>query len=130
MRTFRLARIAAEAEGLRLRTQARRTVVRLALALIGAAFLITALGFGHAAVWFALRWYAGMAPWATALVVGGIDLVIALALVLIAAMSGPGRVETEARMVRQRALENAAGSIAIGTLLVPALRMGIGMLRK
>lgn len=130
MRMLRLARIAAEAEGLRLRRQARRTVVRLALVSIGLAFLAVALAFGHVAVWFALRFGANMAPWAAALVMGGIDLAIALVFVLIAALSGPGRVEVEALQVRQRALEQAAGTLAIGTLLVPAVRVGLGLLRK
>lgn len=130
MKTLRLARIAAEAEGLRLRRQASRMAVRLVLAGVAAAFGAAAVALGHVAVWFALRSGAGMVPWAAALVLGGIDLVIALAFLLIAALSGPGRVEIEALQVRQRALQQAAGTLAVGTMLLPAFRIGLRMMRK
>lgn len=130
MRTLRLARIAAEAEGLRLRRQVRRTAFRLVLALIGLTFLAAAAAFAHVAVWYALRWNAGLPPWATALVVGGGDLVIALFFVLIAVRSGPGRVEIEALEVRQRAIANATSSVALNALLVPLVRALMDALRR
>jgi uncharacterized membrane protein (DUF485 family) len=130
MKTLRLARIAAEAEGLRLRRQAKRMVVRLVLAVIALAFMAAAVALGHVAVWFALRVGANMVPWAAALVLGGIDMAIALAFVLIAALSGPGQVEVEALQVRQRALQQAAGTLAVGTMLVPAVRVGLRMMRR
>ena len=59
MRTLRLARIAAEAEGLRLRHRAQRTAVRAASALIALAFLLGAVVFVHIAAWFWLRLVLG-----------------------------------------------------------------------
>ena len=55
MRALRLARIAAEAEGLRLRYSAQRTVMRAILGLVALAFLFGALVFGQIAAWYWLR---------------------------------------------------------------------------
>lgn len=118
MRTLRLARIAAEAEGVRLRAQARRTMVRAVLGLIALGFLAAAIAFGHVAVWFALRQGAGWADWAAASAVAGGDLAIAVVLVLLAARSTPGQVEREALLVRQRALDGATSGVALVTELV------------
>ena len=76
LRPLRLARIAAEAEGLRLRYVAQRTVTRGIVGLIALIFLLGALGFFHAAFWFWLRRHFE-SP-ATSLIVAGGDLLIAL----------------------------------------------------
>jgi len=130
MRTLRLARIAAEAEALRLRKQAQRTVVRLAVGVIALIFLAWCLVFAHAAAWFALRVGAGVASWGSALIMAGGDAAIALFLLLLVARSSPGRVEQEALEVRRRALENAAGGFALASLLVPGLRLALDWLRR
>jgi len=130
MRTLRLARIAAEAEGLRLRRQAQRTVVRLAIGVIALIFLTMGLAFAHVAAWFGLRQNAGIAPWATALIVAGVDAVMALVLLLIASRSSPGRVEQEALEVRRRALESATAGFALSSLLMPTVRLALGLLRR
>jgi hypothetical protein len=130
MRTLRLARIAAEAEGLRLRRQARRTAVRLAIGLIALIFLGWALVFGHVAAWYWLREGAGWAEPGTAMAITGADLVIAVFLALLAARSSPGRVEMDALQVRQRALESATSGFALTTMLVPAVRLALNLLRR
>ena len=130
MRSLRLARIAAEAEVLRLRRQVQRAVIRLVLALIALPFLAAALAFAHVAAWFALTLHAGLPPWATALMLMAADLVLGGLLVLIAVFRGPGRVEIEALQVRQRALENAGVGLSVAGLLIPALRMATSLLRK
>ena len=114
MRALRLARIAAEAEGLRLRHSAQRTVVRAILGLIALAFLFGALVFGQIAAWYWLRM-----SWdrpATALILAGAELVLAAMLGLLAARSSPGRIEVEALAVRRRALESATSSLAFSAL--------------
>ena len=60
MRTLRLARIAAEAEGLRLRRMAQRTAIRLAIGLIALFFLFCAFAIFHVGVWFWLRDAVGL----------------------------------------------------------------------
>ena len=130
MRTLRLARIAAEAEGLRLRRRAQRTVVRVALGLIGLMFLGWALVFAHLAVWFWLRESVGWTEPGAAIVVAGADLIIAAVLVLLAARSSPGRVEREALHVRQKALASATGDFALATLLTQTVRLIVDLLRR
>ena len=83
MRTLRLVRLAAEAEGVRLREQARRTLVRAMLGMVALGFLATALVFAHVAVWYWLRQYWTETD--TALVIAAADLVIAALLAVLAA---------------------------------------------
>ncbi len=130
MRTLRLARIAAEAEGLRLRRQLQRTAIRMAIGLIGLMFLGWALAFAHVAAWFWLRQGVGWAEPGAAAAVAAVDLVVAAFLVLLMARSSPGRVEMEALQVRQQALESATSSFAIATMLVPTLRLVLNLLRR
>lgn len=130
MRTLRLARIAAEAEGLRLRRQARRTATRMAVGLIALMFLGWALAFAHAAAWFWLRDAVGWGAPGAAMAMTGADLVIAAFLVLLMVRSSPGRVEMEALQVRQRALESATSSLALTTMLLPTVRLVLNLLRR
>jgi hypothetical protein len=128
LRPLRLARIAAEAEGLRLRYVAQRTVTRVVVGLIALIFLLGALAFFHAAFWFWLRRHFE-SP-ATSLIVAGGDLLIGLIFGLFAARSSPSRLETQALEVRRRALENATSSLAYSTLATQALRVGVNMFRR
>src|SRR5579872_7434272 len=128
MRTFRLARIAAEAEGLRLRQRAQRTAVRVAFGMVAMAFLIGAVIFVHIAAWFWIR-----ASWEhqyAALILAGADFVLAMVLAFLASRSAPGRVELEALAVRQRAVESAVGSIAVSSLMFQGLRLMTNMVRR
>jgi len=51
------------------------------------------------------------------------DIVLAAVLALLAARFSPGRVEAEALVVRQRALESAAGTIPLSAILLELLRL-------
>src|SRR3954453_17818199 len=110
LKPLRLARIAAEAEGVRLRHVAQRTVTRIIVGVIALIFLMAALGFFHVAFWFWLR--RTFESSAASLIIAGGDLLIAVIFGLLAARSSPGRLETEALEVRRRALENATSSLA------------------
>ena len=128
MRSLRLARIAAEAEGVRLRYSARRTAVRAVLGLVALGFLFGALVFCQIAAWYWLR-----ASWdrpAAALILAGAELVLAAILALLAARSSPGRVELEALAVRRQALEGAGSSLAFSTLATQLLRLAVDLLRR
>jgi phage shock protein PspC (stress-responsive transcriptional regulator) len=128
MRPLRLARIAAEAEGVRLRHSAQRTVVRVVFAMIALIFLAGTLVFLHIAAWFWLRqsWEHQYA----ALILAGADLVLALLLAVVAMRSSPDRVELEALAVRQRALEVATASVAWSALAVQILRLAGNLLSR
>jgi uncharacterized membrane protein len=128
LRPLRLARIAAEAEGLRLRYIARRNAIRAVVGLIALVFLLGALAFFHVAFWFWLRRHFE-SP-ASSLIVAGGDLLIALLCGLLAARSSPSRLEREALEVRRRALENATSTLAFSTLAAQALRLGANLYRR
>jgi hypothetical protein len=130
VRLLRLARIAAEAEGLRLRRRVRRAAIRGALSLIALVWLLGAIVFAHVAIWNWLEASVGWTPLGTAWALAGGDVVIALALCLVAALIGPGRVEIEALAVRARAIEAATSSLAVSTMLMQAVRVGLDMLRR
>ena len=121
MRPLRLARIAAEAEALRLRHRARRTATRVALAIIATAFLIGAVAFVHIAAWFWLRhsWDEQY----VALTLAGADLVVAALLAVLATRSTPSPIERDALAVRERALEGATAAITWSTLAIQLLRV-------
>lgn len=95
---LRLARVAADAERLRLTLLIRRTVIRAAIGAVGAIFLLGALGFAHLAVYLALRPH--FTPLQDALVVMGGDAVLAIVLLVVALRSSPGAQEREARTMR------------------------------
>jgi len=128
MRPLRLARIAAEAEGLRLRLIATRIATRVVLGLIALGFLFGTLVFCHVAVWFWIR-HSWEGPWAALIMAGG-DLVFALVLFLLAARSSPGHLEAEALAVRRRAVQSIAGSLAFSSMAAQLLRIGVRMFRR
>lgn len=128
MRALRLARIAAEAEGVRLRRRAQRALIAAILASIASVFMLGALVFCHVAAWFYLR-----AHWeqpATALILAGSDVLLALVLVLLAARSTTSRVELEALAVRQRALESIGSTLAISAMATQLLRLAVSVFRR
>ncbi len=128
LRPLRLARIAAEAEGVRLRHRAQRTAARVVYALVALVFLTGTLVFVHIAAWFWLRlsWERQYA----ALILAGADLVLALLLALLAARSSPDRIELEALAVRQRALEGVSAGVTWSTLAVQLLRIAGNLLAR
>ncbi|HLJ05754.1 MAG TPA: hypothetical protein VKT26_05755 [Acetobacteraceae bacterium] len=128
MRALRLARIAAEAEGLRLRHRAQRALIAAILASIASVFMLGALVFCHLAAWFYLR--AHWQPPETALILAGADVLLALVLVLVAARSTTSRVEVEALAVRQRALESIGSTLAISALATQLLRIAVSVFRR
>jgi hypothetical protein len=121
MRALRLARIAAEAEGVRLRHRAQRTGFRALLGIIATGFLFGTVVFAHVAGWFWLR--LSLDGQYVALILAGADLVLAVVLGLLATRSAPSQVEMEALAVRQRALEGATASIAWSSLALQLLRV-------
>lgn len=128
MRTLRLARIAAEAERLRLRLYFRRVAVRAVIWLVALAFLLDALVFAHIAAWYWLRVHWEQLP--TALIIAGADIVLACVLALLAARSSPGKVEVEALAVRQRAVTSMTSTVALSALVAPLLRIVLDLFRR
>jgi hypothetical protein len=130
MRPVRLARIAAEAEGVRWRAFGARLVTRLVLAVIALAFFIGAIAVAHVAAWYWLRIDVGLAFYWSALAVGGFDLVVALILLLLANRSAPSRTEREALEVRQRAVAGLRSTFSLVQMILPALSVANSFRRR
>jgi hypothetical protein len=120
MRTLQLAKVAAQAEGLRLRSLAERQVRRAACGVIAFVFLISFLVAGHVAIGMSLA--ERFTPVESVLIVGAGDLVITLLLGAMAAFSSPGKIERAALEVRQRARAEIQASLTVPVLLGSAAR--------
>jgi len=128
IRSLRLARIAVQAEGLRLRRLARRTAVRVGLVLVAVPFLLACFAFLETALW---DWLSGtLRPEFAALITAGINFAVAGVLLLIAALSRDSQVEIEALRVRQRALEDATRQLTIAATVAPFIRLLLDQLRR
>jgi hypothetical protein len=130
VRPFRLARIAAEAEGIRLRGMVTRIVTRAILAVVALFFILGALVFGHVAAWYEIRTALNQTYLATAGMLGGADLLLAIILLLLASRSSPSRMEREAREVRRQAVEGLSSAFSLAQLVLPVLRMVSGARRR
>src|ERR1700733_7737091 len=130
MRPIRLARIAAEAEGVRLRGMMTRIVTRVIFAVIALFFVLGAVTFGHVAAWYEIRVGLEQSFLVTAGIMGGADLLVAIILLLLASRSSPSRVEVEAREVRRKALEGIGSALSLTQLALPVLRIVAGMRRR
>jgi hypothetical protein len=115
VRSYRLARVAAQAELLRLRLLLRRQAVRALLAMAAAVFAAAALVALHVAGAMALA--ESLSVVQATLVVAGVDALIALILMALAARDTPGAVEREALQLRRRALDEATEAVVLTTLL-------------
>jgi hypothetical protein len=120
MRIFRLARIAAEAEVLRLRRIALRTGFRAAYGVFALVFVIAALCLAHVALWLFLVRHVG--PVGSALIVMGLDLLIAVIFGFLAMRSGPDKIEQEALQIRRTATQQMGRSLTLFMMLVPITR--------
>jgi hypothetical protein len=127
MRPIRLARIAAEAEGVRLRGFITRVVTRLILAVIAFLFVLGAIVFGHVAAWYEIRTALDQTFLVTTGIVGGADLIVAIILGLLASRSSPSRVEVEALEVRRTAIQGIQNTLSISQMLIPLLRLMASM---
>lgn len=123
MRPLRLAQLAAEAEGLRIRSSAQRTAIRVAMGVVGLVFILTAFAFVHVTAWYWLRLSYDWPQHGTAGAIAGADLVVAVLFFLLASRSRPSRAELEAKEVRQRAMAGIATTLATSTLVIPVLRV-------
>jgi hypothetical protein len=127
-RTLRLARLAVEAEGLRLKRQLRRLAIRASLGGIALVFLVSALACIHFAAWLALA--RVMPPAWAAMVLAGSDMVIALILAAVARSDLPDQVENEAMAARQAAVRTLSGQIATTVLISRSIRLARHLFRR
>ena len=120
-------RIAAEAEGVRLRGFASRIVTRALLGLIALLFVLGAIVFAHLAAWYWLRTGLDQTLPAAAGILGGVDLLVAIILGALAIRSTPSRVEAEALEVRRKAIQGIGSTLSLARLVIPILRIVANM---
>lgn len=118
-RPVALIRVATEAEFVRLRALANRTALRAVMAAIALLFLLGALVFAHVAAWV----WLDRSSLASAAILGGADLLLAVIFGLLASRATPGAVEIEAIAVRRKALAGIAGEVALVRLVIMLLRL-------
>jgi uncharacterized membrane protein (DUF485 family) len=123
LRPVRLARIAAEAESVRLRGLVSRVATRAAMAAVALVFLLAVLVFVHIAAFNALWVHAQLSFLASTGIVGGVDLVIAVILGLVARSSTPSETEAEALDVRRRAVQGLPHTLSASQMMLPVLEM-------
>jgi hypothetical protein len=123
MRPIRLARIAAEAEGVRLRALLTRVVSRIILGVIALFFVLGACVFVHIAAWMEIRGGLDQSDLTTAGILGGADLVVAIILGLLSGRSRPSQVELDAYEVRRSAIAGIGSAISLTQIAFPLLRI-------
>lgn len=115
MRAVNLAKVAAEAEVLRIQRMLKRQGIRAAFGLAAMIFAVGVLVLAHIAGWQVLRVH--LQPIYATLILLGVDVLVTAIFGLLAARSSPGRDERDALAIRQRALQEARSSLALGALI-------------
>jgi Zn-dependent protease len=115
MQPVSTVKLAAEAEAIRLRAMARRQGMQAAFATAVLIFALGMLALLNVTAYQLLR--LALAPLFASLIVLLIDLAIAAALGALAIRSSPSQTEQDAVEVRQRAIHEFEGSLAMSALL-------------
>jgi hypothetical protein len=123
MRAYRLLQVALQAETLRWKSMATRIVMRVAFACVALLFLVGVLTFVHLAAWVGLRTGLEYGDYASAGILGGVDLLIAIIFLFLATRSAPSRTEVEALEVRRRAVQSIGSALSLMGLIMPVMRM-------
>ena len=126
MRAVTLAKAAAQAEKLRLQALAQRQVRRGICGAVAAVFAIGALALGHVVAFLAI--VPSLGPLWTSVLLLAFDLLVAIALGAVAALSKPGAIEVEAQRIKERALGQMRQELTVAAL-VPALGLFVGSRR-
>jgi len=126
MRAIKLAKVAAQAEKLRLQALAKRQVRRGIYGAVATIFAIGALALGHVVAFLAIVPSVG-SLW-TSVVLLAFDLLVAVVLGAVAALSKPGAIEAEAQRLKETALSQMRQDLTVAAL-VPALGLFVGSRR-
>ncbi len=118
MRAGNLAKIAAEAEILRIKHMLARQGFRAVFGLAALVFLVAILVIASVVIWQVLRMY--LSPINATLVLLGANLLLAIIFGMLAVRSSPSRTEREALAIRQRALGQARSAVALSALIPAA----------
>jgi hypothetical protein len=115
MRAADLAKVAAQAEILRIQHMLKRQGIRAAFGVGALVFVLAALVLANVVGWQLTRFYVS-AVYAS-LIMLGVNLAVAAIFGLLAVRSSPSSTEREALELRRRALLEARSSLALGALI-------------
>ena len=121
MRTTELAKVAANAEKLRLQALAKRQAVRGVFGAVAAVFGIGILILLHVLGYQLLR--GGLGPVPSTLILLAVDLVIVIVCGVMALRSTPGTVEKEAEEIRRQALREMRTTLTVMGMVGPTARL-------
>ena len=121
MRAVELAKVAANAEKLRLTTQAKRQATRAVFGAVAAVFAIGLLIMLHVIGYILLR--QSFTPVISAVIVLAVDLVIALVCGILAMRNTPSAIEREALDIRKQAVKEMKTSLTVLSMVGPASRL-------
>jgi hypothetical protein len=130
VRPFRLARIAAEAEGVRLRGFVTRIVTRAILGVIALLFFMGAVVFVHFAAWYWLRTDMDETFLVATGILGVLDLLIGVVLGFFATRSTPSRVEVDALEIRRKAVQAVGEGLSLSRLAIPLIQIIANLRRR
>ena len=119
MRAVELAKVAANAEALRLRELASRQSRRAIYGVVAAVFGIGVLVLLHVVAYNMM--VPNVSPLVASLVLLAFDLIVAAVCGLKALKSVPGPVELEALAIRKQALQDVRGSVTLMSLAGEAI---------
>jgi hypothetical protein len=114
MRALRLASVAWEAERARLGLRVQRELRRGILFAAAGVMVAAAFAMLHLVAWIALGPHLG--PLGRALIIFGVDIVLAVILGLVAMRNRPSRAELEALSIRRTALVEARNGIGVSMI--------------
>ena len=123
MRAVELAKVAANAEALRLREMASRQSMRAVYGGVAAVFALGVLVLLHVVAYNIM--VPNVSPVVASLILLAVDLVIAGVCGLKAFKSVPGTVETEALAIRKQAVHDMRGSITVMSMAGEALGFAV-----
>ena len=121
MRAVELAKVAANAEALRLREMASRQSMRAAYGGVAALFGIAVFVLLHVVAYHMM--VPNVTPLVASLIMLAFDLIVAAVCGLKALKSVPGPVELEALAIRKQALQDVRGSVTFMSLASEAVGM-------
>ncbi len=107
-----------------------RIATRAIFAAIAVVFLLGAVAFGHLAAWYEIRTALEQSFLATAGILGGVDLLLAVILLVVASRSRPSRVELEALEVRRKAMQGLLSALSLTQIVLPLGLRVMNMARR
>lgn len=104
-------------------------VIRIVFAVVALLFIVGTITFVHLAAWYWIR-TEGMSFYAAAGILGGVDLLVAVILLVLASRSSASRVEREALDVRNRAIAGIGSALTLSQFALPVLRLVTGLRQR